>query len=61
LSDTLRSDHPESIRPFAMMLGAHFVWKPSGALQETVRTGVPTPAPGKKGRDLAGRTSAREP
>src|SRR6266436_1726314 len=32
LSDTLRSDHPESIRPFAMMLGAHFVWKPSGAL-----------------------------
>src|SRR6516162_10328570 len=32
LSDTLRSDHPESIRPAAMMLGAHFVWKPSGAL-----------------------------
>jgi len=24
LSDTLRSDHPESIRPWAMMLGAHF-------------------------------------
>ena len=42
LSDTLRSDHPESIRPFAMMLGAHFVWKPSGALQETVRTGQPS-------------------
>src|SRR5258708_37413365 len=41
LSDTLRSDHPESIRPFAMMLGAHFVWKPSGALEETVRTGQP--------------------
>ena len=30
LSDTLRSDHPESIRPLAMMLGAHFVWEPSG-------------------------------
>jgi len=42
LSDSLRSDHPESIRPFAMMLGAHFVWKPSGALQETVRTGQPS-------------------
>jgi len=42
LSDTLRSDHPESIRPFAMMLGAHFVWKPSGALGETVQTGQPS-------------------
>jgi hypothetical protein len=42
LSDTLRSDHPESIRPLAMMLGAHFVWKPSGALEETVRTGQPS-------------------
>ena len=42
LSDTLRSDHPESIRPLAMMLGAHFVWKPSGALDETVRTGQPS-------------------
>jgi len=42
LSDTLRSDHPESIRPFAMMLGAHFVWRPSGALEEAVRTGQPS-------------------
>ena len=42
LSDTLRSDHPESIRPCAMMLGAHFVWKPSGMLEETVRTGQPS-------------------
>ena len=41
LSDTLRSDHPQSIRPAAMMLGAHFVWEPSGALQETIRTGQP--------------------
>src|SRR5215472_10669306 len=42
LSDTLRSDHPESIRPSAMMLGAHFVWNPSGALEESVRTGQPS-------------------
>lgn len=42
LSDTLRSDHPKSLRPFAMMLGAHFVWKPCGALEETVRTGQPS-------------------
>jgi hypothetical protein len=39
LSDTLRSDHPQSIRPTAMMLGAHFIWTPSGALEEAVRTG----------------------
>lgn len=42
LSGTLRSDHPESIRPFAMMLGAHFVWRPSGALAEAVQTGQPS-------------------
>jgi hypothetical protein len=42
LSDTLRSDHPESIRAFAMMLGSDFVWKPCGALEETVRTGQPS-------------------
>ncbi len=41
LSDTLRSDRPDSIRPSAMMLGAHFIWKPSGALEEAVRTGQP--------------------
>jgi hypothetical protein len=39
LSDTLRKDHPESIWPSAMMLGEHFVWKPCGELEETVRTG----------------------
>jgi len=42
LSDTLRSDHPESIRPFAMMIGAHFFWKPTGELGETVQTGQPS-------------------
>jgi len=41
LSDTLRSDHPESLRPTAMMLGAHFMWKPCGALEEAVRSGQP--------------------
>jgi hypothetical protein len=41
LSDTLRSDHPESIRRWAMMLGARFVWEPSGELHETIRTGRP--------------------
>ena len=42
LSDTLRSDHPESMRSFAMMLGAHFFWKPTAMLEETVRTGQPS-------------------
>ena len=41
LSDTLRSDHPKSIRSFAMMLGAHFIWNPAGGLEETVRSGQP--------------------
>jgi hypothetical protein len=42
LSDTLRSDHPESLRPLAMMLGTHFMWRPCGALDEAVRTGQPS-------------------
>lgn len=42
LSETLRSDHPESMRTFAMMLGSHFVWRPCGELEETVRTGQPS-------------------
>jgi hypothetical protein len=41
LSDTLRSDHPESIRRWAMMLGARFVWEPCSELHETIRTGRP--------------------
>jgi hypothetical protein len=41
LSDTLRSDHPESIRRWAMMLGARFVWEPCGELHEAIRTGRP--------------------
>jgi hypothetical protein len=30
LSRTLREDHPESVRAWALMLGAHFVWRPVG-------------------------------
>ena len=39
MSDALRADHPESIRPFAMMLGARFIWEPVGRLDESIRTG----------------------
>lgn len=41
LSETLRADHPESVRAWALMLGAHFVWRPLGDLYESVRTGTP--------------------
>src|SRR2546427_3527234 len=41
LSDTLRGSHPQSIRPWAMMLGTRFVWGPCGALDLTIRTGQP--------------------
>jgi hypothetical protein len=41
LSQTLRTDHPESVRAWALMLGAHFVWRPAGDLYESVRTGTP--------------------
>jgi hypothetical protein len=38
LSEAL-ADHPESIRPLAMMLGARFIWEPVGWLDESIRTG----------------------
>jgi hypothetical protein len=41
LSDALRSDHPQSMRRWAIMLGAGFVWKPSGELAISVETGQP--------------------
>lgn len=41
LSETLRTDHPESVPAWALMLGAHFVWRPLGDLYESVRTGTP--------------------
>ena len=41
LSETLRSDVPDSVRAWAMMLGAPFIWKPWGELHETLITGRP--------------------
>jgi hypothetical protein len=41
LSRTLRTDHPQSVRAWALMLGAHFVWRPLGDLYESVQTGTP--------------------
>src|SRR5918999_5045239 len=41
MSDTLRRDHPQSIRRWAIMLGARFVWEPCSELRETIRTGRP--------------------
>jgi hypothetical protein len=41
LSDTLRKEHPHSIRKWAMMLGARFVWEPCDELHESIRTGRP--------------------
>jgi ubiquinone/menaquinone biosynthesis C-methylase UbiE len=39
LGETLRKDHPSSIRAWAVFLGSPFVWNPWGALYETVTTG----------------------
>lgn len=41
LSDALRADHPQSMRRWAIMLGAGFVWRPSGELAKSVETGQP--------------------
>lgn len=41
LSETLQSDHPNSMRRWAMMLGAEFMWRPSGELDLAIRTGQP--------------------
>lgn len=41
LSETLRSDQPNSARAWAIMLGAPFIWRPLGELYETVVTGRP--------------------
>jgi SAM-dependent methyltransferase len=40
LSETLRSDHPQSVRPWALLLGAPLVWKPWGELHESVISGT---------------------
>jgi hypothetical protein len=39
LSDVLRTNHPESARPWAMMLGAGFVWRPTGELAAAIESG----------------------
>lgn len=41
LSETLRTEHPASVRREAVFLGAPFLWKPWGELYETVTTGKP--------------------
>jgi hypothetical protein len=41
LSETLRSDHPQSQREGALFLPARFLWLPIGELYESVRTGEP--------------------
>jgi SAM-dependent methyltransferase len=38
-SQTLRSDHPESLRDFALMMVDDYYWTAWGALEHTVRTG----------------------
>jgi SAM-dependent methyltransferase len=40
LGDALRSDHPFSARPLALMYGAPLFWRPWGDLFETVKFGV---------------------
>ena len=40
LSETLRSDHPQSVHAWAVMLGTHFAWRPWGELHEAVVTGT---------------------
>jgi len=41
LSRTLRADSVGSVRAWALMFGAHFVWRPLGDLYESVRNGTP--------------------
>ena len=46
LSATLRADHPEGVRAWALMLGAHFVWRP-------LATSTSPFAPGRRGFDVS--------
>jgi hypothetical protein len=41
LSDTLRTDHPQSTRAVAILFGSALLWKPFGELATTVATGQP--------------------
>ncbi len=40
-SRLLRSDHPQSMRPFARMFGLPICWETSGAMAHSLRTGLP--------------------
>jgi hypothetical protein len=41
VGDLLRADHPESDRPWALLLGSPAIWRPWGALYEAVMSGRP--------------------
>jgi hypothetical protein len=41
LSETLRSDRPDSVRSIVLMLGAPFFWGPWGDLLGSIKTGQP--------------------
>jgi hypothetical protein len=41
ISETLRSDRPDSVRNWAMLGGATFRWQVCGNLRHTIRTGEP--------------------
>jgi hypothetical protein len=41
LSDTLRTDHPQSTRAVAILFGSALLWKPFGELATTVATRQP--------------------
>ena len=39
LSELLREDHPHSMRPWALTMGAPFFWRPMGELGHSIATG----------------------
>jgi hypothetical protein len=41
LSDTLRADHPQSLRGAAVLFGSRFIWEPFAELSTTIATGEP--------------------
>jgi len=41
LGELLQSNHPHSLYPWALLLGAPLIWKPWGELYETIKTGEP--------------------
>jgi hypothetical protein len=41
MGELLSSDHPQSMRPMAILMGSPFVWRPWGELSEAIVTGMP--------------------